>query len=93
MDRPERFDARRPQESRWARRSLWASLVFFPAILVTIPPALVQVLHGKMRGANLIGYALLITLGQILVLAGLIWALTFWLAQNPGLRDLIRTVV
>lgn len=93
LDQPDRTAAPRPQESLWARRTLWASLIFFPAILVTIPPALVQVLRHKQRGGMLIVYGALITVGQIIVLIGMIWAFAFWLKQNPMVADLFTTLI
>lgn len=83
----------RVPESRWARRTLWASLIFFPAILVTIPPALVQVIRHKQRGGMLIVWAAMISVAQIIIIAGLIWALKFWLSQNPMIADLFTTLI
>lgn len=93
MDYPERSHAPKMPESIWARRTLWAALIFFPAILVTLPPALNQVFRHNQRGKNLILWASLISLGQIVILLGLIWAAAFWISQNPNYADVLRGLI
>lgn len=93
MDYSDRSPSPRTPESIWARRTLWASIIFFPAILVTLPPAVAQVWKGKQRGGKLILWASLITIAQIIIVMGLIWAATFWLSQNPNFGDLFRGII
>lgn len=83
----------RVPESLWARRSLWASLLFFPAVLITIPLALRDVLRDKQRGNRLIIWAAVISVAQIFIILGLIWAAQFWLAQNPNALDLFPGIL
>jgi len=68
-------------------------LIFFPAILVTLPPALHQVYRKKHRGGKLLLWAGLISIAQILILIGLIWAAAFWISQNPNFADVLRGII
>lgn len=93
MDNTEQPRFMRVPESLWARRTLWASLIFFPAIFVTMPLAIAQILKDKQRGALLLLWALLISIGQVIVLLGLIWAVAFWLKQNPMIAEIFTGLI